>query len=100
MNDAPVTLKAEDAPVPPDPHEAGIALMEHLREITAGAEALRTLIANWYRDPARSQRLALDEAVETVKRAARAQQAGESMMRGRRAVGEFSFVYAEDGHGG
>lgn len=95
MHDRPVILKGEDRPEAPDPHEAGVALMDLLRTANEGAEAIRTLIANWYRDPGRSQRRALEEAVDLVRTTADAVEAGESLMRARRTAGDFSSDFSE-----
>lgn len=92
MNDYPIRLQADDAP-PPDPQEAGVALMDLLRDAGDAAETLRGLVANWYRDPARAQRRALEEAVDLVATTARAIEAGEALMRARRASGELSHAY-------
>jgi hypothetical protein len=93
LND-PIVLRAEDtAEDLPDPSAAGVALMELLRDAGEAAEAIRGLVANWYRDPAKSQRRALEEAVDLVATTARAIEAGEALMRSRRTAGELSHAY-------
>lgn len=97
MNEHPVKLKPEDAPPPPDPYLTGVELMELLRAVETDALYLRGLLTRVGVDPISVHSKASGQAVDLAATAARALDAGETLMRALRAARLFSVQYEDVG---
>lgn len=98
MNDETIrfALKPEDSPAP-DPQAAGIELMALLRSLADDGRQLRSLLASWGDDPITTHRRAQSRSVEIAESAARALDAGETLMQALRSARLFSAAYEDVG---